>query len=108
MSKVFVKNGTPAGGPSLCESCVEAQIISGFRESDVIVRCMNSYSEPLVVPFKVYTCTAYRDRNRPDWEQMEKFALVVNEGTSSKPAGFLRSDPRCVDDEEDEEFAASS
>ena len=42
MSKVYVKNGTPIAGPSLCESCDEAQIIIGFRESDVIVRCLNS------------------------------------------------------------------
>lgn len=90
MGVVYVKNGTPVSGPSLCESCVEAQIISGFRDSDLIVRCMNSYDQPLIVPFKVRECSTYRDKNRPGWEQMEKFALVINETTSAKPAGFVR------------------
>jgi hypothetical protein len=92
MTKVNVKNGTPVGSSSLCETCSAAQIITGFRDSELIVRCIYSYDSPIVVPFKVYDCTAYRDKNRPDYHQMEKFALVINETTFSKPAGFVLGD----------------
>jgi len=32
---VNVKNGTPLHGPSLCESCMNAHILSGFSESEL-------------------------------------------------------------------------
>ena len=108
MTRVFVKNGTPVGAASLCETCSHAQIVRGYGVSEIIVRCVSNYEVPILVPFKVRDCSFYNDKNHPSYSQMKELALVINEGTSAKPAGFMRSEPRCVDDEEDEEFAASS
>ena len=41
-----------------------------------------------MVPFKVYDCSSYLDRNRPTWKQMEELAIDILPLTSSKPAGF--------------------
>ena len=91
MTKVHVKNGTAVGGPSLCESCTWAQIVRGYRDSDCLVRCLYAY-DAVVVPFKVRECSGYCDRNRPTFKQMQELALIVNETTSAKPAGFVLAD----------------
>ena len=41
----------------------------------------------IVVPFQMYECTGYYDKNRPTWQQMEKLAIHVSPG-SPKPVGF--------------------
>jgi hypothetical protein len=74
MVNVKVKNGTPIAGPHLCRNCNWGQYVTGYRESDLFVICTNS-TPNRVVPFTVRECTEYQDRNRPDWEQMEKLAL---------------------------------
>jgi hypothetical protein len=91
MGKTYVKNGTPVGTASRCETCVHAHIVHGYRESETIVACMFSYDHPLMVPFKVRECTNHEHKNRPTWEQMEKLALPIMEATTSKKAGFLTS-----------------
>ncbi len=91
MSKVHIKNGTPVGNCSLCDTCSNAQIIRGYRESEALVICNYSFDQPLRLPFKVHQCTSYQDRNRPDWDQMEKLALHINPISSAKPAGFRRA-----------------
>ena len=88
MSRTFVRNGTPVGSTSKCDSCRYAQGIYGYRESEALVFCIYSYDTPLAIPFKVRECTKYEDRNRPDWEQMEKLAIAVNPTPTLKPAGF--------------------
>src|SRR5437764_13978276 len=108
MATVFVKNGTPVGASSLCETCSYAQIMRGYGMSEIVVRCLSNYEEPIFVPFKVRDCSSYNDKNRPSYAQMKDLALVLNEGTTSKPAGFLRSSSRFVEDDDEEEFAASS
>jgi hypothetical protein len=86
MSKGYVKGGTPVGSESRCKTCSHAQITTGFRESEMITIC--SYPDPnIVVPFNVYECTRYYDRNRPNWEQMQKLAIHVSPG-NPKPVGF--------------------
>jgi hypothetical protein len=42
----------------------------------------------VALPFKVHECTAYNDKNRPDWEQMEKLAIAVLPASSANPLGF--------------------
>ena len=107
MSKLKVKNGTPVGNEHLCRSCSNGQYTVGYRESDVLAICNNSRPSR-VLPFTVYECTDYQDRNRPDWDQMHKLALTLNE-TRRKPIrgfsgnGFSRV-PVIVEDEcEDED-----
>ena len=88
MGKIHVKNGTPVGNRSLCETCDNAQIIRGYRESEALVICNYSFDQPIRLPFTVRDCTCYRDRNAPDWEQMQKLALDIQPATSAKSAGF--------------------
>ncbi len=88
MGKIHVKNWTPVGTCSRCESCTNAHVIEGYRETEVIVYCMYSYDRPFLVPFKVRECSNYADKNRPTWEQMRDLALPILETSTAKPAGF--------------------
>ena len=105
MGKLNVKNGTPVGNVHLCRNCTNGQFTTGYRESDVLVICTNS-SPAHVVPFVVHECTEYQDRNRPDWEQMEKLAISITDEPNRKPtpgfraAGFA-SVPEIVEDEDE-------
>jgi len=86
MGKVYVKGGTPVGSESLCRSCTSAHIMTGYRESEMVTIC-NDVHPNIVVPFNIYECTGYYDKNRPDWEQMQKLAIDVSAG-NPKPVGF--------------------
>lgn len=106
MGKVHVKGGTPVGSAALCRTCSNAHILSGYRESEMVVICRATYPE-IAVPFVVRECTGYNDKNRPDWEQMKKLAINISRPLRlGKPAGFGANqaagvDP--VDDDPDEE-----
>lgn len=86
MSRPYIKNGTPVGNESLCRTCTSAHIVTGYRESELITICDDVHPN-LVLPFPVYECTGYYDKNRPSWEQMEKLAIDVVPGPL-KPVGF--------------------
>jgi hypothetical protein len=86
MSKPYIKNGTPVGSDSLCRTCTWARIITGYRESELITICTD-VGPNFVLPFTVYECSGYYDKNRPSWDQMEKLAIHVAPGTL-KPVGF--------------------
>src|SRR5580692_4047273 len=86
MSKGYVKGGTPIGSESRCSTCSYAHIMTGYRESEMLTVC--TFADPnIVVPFKIYECTKYYDKNRPSWRQMEKLAIHVSPGRT-KPVGF--------------------
>ena len=87
MSKLPIKNGTPVGSVSLCKTCTNAQIMTGFRESELITICDNVHPN-LVVPFNIYECTAYYDKNRPSWKQMQDIAIHIDPASTLKPVGF--------------------
>ena len=102
-----MKGGTPIGSESLCRTCCYAQIMTGYRESEMVTMC--SCPEPnIVVPFVIYECSRYYDKNRPSWLQMQKLAIHVSPGRT-KPvgfkvgAGFGETAARVVEDEDDEE-----
>jgi hypothetical protein len=86
MSNTYIKNGTPVGSDSLCGTCANAQIIFGYRESEQITIC-TAVGPNLILPFTVYECTAYYDKNRPTWDQMQKLAIHITPGPL-KPVGF--------------------
>ena len=86
MSKTYVKGGTPVGSVSLCRTCTGAHIMRGYRESELITMC-NDVSPNIVVPFTIYECSGYYDKNRPSWDQMEKLAIDVTPAPM-KPVGF--------------------
>ena len=86
MAKPYVKGGTPVGSASLCKTCSYAHIMTGYRESEMITMC-NEVHPNIVVPFLIYECTSYYDKNRPNWEQMEELAIDVTPAPF-KPVGF--------------------
>src|SRR5271163_2038983 len=87
MGKMNIKGGTPFGWVSLCTTCSWAQIVTGYRESELIVVCTDT-NPNIAVPFKVKACSCYLDRNRPNYDQMEKLAIDVLPLSSAKPVGF--------------------
>ena len=109
MVNVKVINGTPVTGPHLCRTCTWGQYVTGYRESDLVVICRNT--EPnRVIPFSVRECTGYCDRDRPDWEQMEKLAINLTTAINRKPtpgfrgAGFANVPVSDEDEEHEDEL----
>ncbi|MFC6645953.1 hypothetical protein ACFQBQ_10255 [Granulicella cerasi] len=106
MGNIFVKDGTPSGSGSLCRTCSNAILIRGYRESEQITLCEKPY-QTMTLPFPVYECSGYYDKNRPGWDQMEKLAINVVPGPL-KPVGFkvgINTEPRLkvgVTEEDDE------
>lgn len=86
MAKTFIKGGTPVGSDSLCRTCTSSHIMTGYRESEQTTMCDKLYPA-IVVPFRIYECSGYYDKNRPSWQQMEKLAIDVTRGPM-KPVGF--------------------
>ena len=86
MGKPYIKGGTPVGSESLCRTCSYAHIMTGYRESERITMC-NEVHPNIVVPFLIYECTGYYDKNRPNYDQMQKLAIDVTPGPL-KPVGF--------------------
>jgi len=86
MSRAYIKGGTPVGSESLCRTCINAHIMTGYRESEMVTVCTETHPN-IVLPFKVYDCTGYYDKNRPDWEQMQKLAINITPDPL-KPVGF--------------------
>jgi hypothetical protein len=74
------------GSASLCRTRTNAQIMTGYRESERITMCDNVHPN-IVVPFLIYECSSYYDKNRPSWKQMEDLAITVTPAPL-KPVGF--------------------
>jgi len=86
---IYVKNGTPTHGPSLCEACVNVHAKRGYRESEVLILCRAT--EPVHrVPFAVRECSGYRDKTRPALYEMERIALIVTP-RETKRTGFVHT-----------------
>ncbi|HWW22580.1 MAG TPA: hypothetical protein VNY78_01700 [Edaphobacter sp.] len=60
--------------------------MTGYRESEMITMC-NDVHPNIVVPFLIYECTGYYDKNRPNWKLMEDLAIDVNP-RSAEAGGF--------------------
>jgi len=86
MSKTYVKGGTPVGSESLCKTCTNAHIMTSYRESEMVTMCSGVHPN-IVVPFRIYECTGYYDKNRPSYMEMQKLAIHVSPG-NPKPVGF--------------------
>jgi len=83
---VHVKNGTPIGTQSRCETCEHSHILRGYRESEGVTFCY--YATLMAVPFKVRDCSNYSDKARPNWEQMQELAIEIRPSPTLKSAGF--------------------
>ena len=112
MGKLNVKNGTPMGNEHLCRRCNWGQCMTGYRESDFVVICTNT-SPNYRVPFTMLDCSEFSDRNRPDWDQMEKLALeVAPTRVSTRTAGFsavttVQPIRRVAEDDDEDEGEAA-
>ena len=84
---IHVKNGTPMHGPSLCDSCSRAHIAKGYRATEVLVICDALYRDH-PVHFPVRECTHYLDKNRRDFEEMEKIAWIIHRDRLGLPHGI--------------------
>jgi hypothetical protein len=87
MARPYVKGGTPVTAASKCNTCNYAHIMTGFRESERIVMC-NEVHPNIVVPFVIFECTGYYDKNLPDWDQMQKLAIDVASAPLKAVSGF--------------------
>ena len=86
MGKAYIKGGTPIGSASLCDTCSSGHVMTGYRESEKLTIC-ECVNPNIVIPFLIYECTGYYDKNRPSWKQMEDLAITVTPGPL-KPIGF--------------------
>ena len=86
MSRAYIKGGTPVGSESLCRTCANAHIMTGYRESEMVTVCTDVHPN-IVLPFVIHECTGYYDKNRPSWKQMEDLAIDVSTAPF-KPVGF--------------------
>jgi hypothetical protein len=106
MGSLNVKNGTPVGSKHLCKRCTWGQFMTGYRDSDLLVICTRT--EPnFTVPFTMYECSEFMDKNKPSWEQMKNLAIHVNPGrvVSARTKGFYavtKVKPAREDQEKDE------
>jgi len=95
---VYVRNGTPPGGPALCETCTYAFIRLGYRVGEELVMCR--WTEPASrVDFRVRECTAYHDKTRPSMYQMEQLAWIVQPDRSKELTGFSVASEKSKDTE---------
>lgn len=109
MGKLNIKNGTPMGNAHLCRNCTWGQFITGYRESDLLVICMRN-DPSIPVPFVVFDCSEFSDKQKPTWEQMKKFAINLRPVRVSKTtAGFGTPTPVIPirKDDDDDEVAES-
>lgn len=82
--------------------------MTGYRDSDVLVICMRT-DPNFTVPFTMYECSEFSDKNKPTWEQMNKLAIEVNPvRVSARTKGFyaVTKIQPARDDDDDEDEAA--
>jgi hypothetical protein len=96
---VYVKNGTPLEGPSLCQTCTQALIVRGYRESEEVVVCQATYPDRRV-KFRVRECSRFIDQTRQTLREMQLIAWVLAPRGSKRRAGFLTSDESSAEEDE--------
>ena len=70
------------------QRCTWGQCMTGYRESDLAIICMNT-SPNIKVPFAIMDCTGFSDKHRPNYKQMEDLAIdVAPTRISTQTAGF--------------------
>jgi hypothetical protein len=110
MVAIAVKGGTPGGCESLCKTCAQGHIITGFRASEIEVYCRTFYIER-EIRFPVRECTFYEDKRLAKKHEMEEIAWHLR-STNGKPmrnVGFAGSTKvQEIGDETQEILAAAT
>ena len=63
MFKIFIRGGIAHGRTSLCATCASAHIVTGYRESEMVVICTEA-NPHVPIHFEVKDCTEYSARNQ--------------------------------------------
>ena len=88
---IYIKNGAPVNGPSLCETCSRGFIARGYGETELVVVCQALWPERRM-RFRVRACTAYVEKNKPTFKEMEDIAIVLDRSDLKRDAGFVRGE----------------
>ena len=88
MVTVRVKGGTPLSKETLCRTCSNAQIITGFGATEEEVFCRNFYFER-EIRFQVRECTSYEDKRLASKKEMEEIAWFLTTRKSGRSVGFV-------------------
>jgi hypothetical protein len=98
---INVRNGTANGSQSLCRTCRNAHIQTGFADSEEEVRCGYFYEQPHLVSFAVSQCTGFLDKLTPTLFEMQKIAFVIETKKRSGNIGFASAEIKVTRPEED-------
>ena len=96
---IQIKEGMPAGGESLCSTCLYGHVERGYRETEQVVFCEATYPGHRVA-FRVRDCSGYTERKRQTLKQMEDMALVLERKGYKRKVGFVSLDELNEDDPE--------
>jgi len=84
MFKIFIRGGIAHGRASLCATCASAHIVTGYRESEMVVICAEA-TPHLPIRFEVKECTGYSARERPVPAPVpRKFGFFLEESMVNK------------------------
>jgi hypothetical protein len=109
MVTIRVKGGTPEGCESLCRTCTNGHIITGFRATEEEVHCKSFYIER-EIRFPVRECTLYENRRLASKRDMEEIAwrLRSTNGKPSAGVGFVSAAQLQEAQSEEEEIAPAA
>jgi hypothetical protein len=91
MVTIRVKEGTPCGTDSLCQTCSHGHIIKGFGETQEDVFCRHFYLER-EIPFPVRECTCYEDKRLASLRAMEEIAWFLTTRKAGRSVGFVSAE----------------
>ena len=90
--KMKVYGGTePSHGEPLCQTCRHARITRGRKLDEELVFCNDSQSTPILITFKVTSCSSYLDDRLPSYYELMQQAWVLQPANSKHGAGFVRA-----------------
>jgi dTDP-4-dehydrorhamnose 3,5-epimerase-like enzyme len=82
MFKLFIRGGIAHGSTSLCATCVSAHIVTGYRDSEMVVICTES-NPHIPIRFEVKDCTEYSARKQAiPAPVLRKVGFCVEESTT--------------------------
>jgi hypothetical protein len=84
MFKLFIRGGIAHDRTSLCATCASAHIVTGYRESELVVICTEATPQ-IPIPFEVKECTEYSARDQAEAAPVpRKVGFFVDESTTNE------------------------
>lgn len=93
-------------GRSLCRHCKCSHVIEGTRPSEILIRCMTNWNQPLDMTTWIVTkCNEFIDDAQPSIDALEKIAWRVKADPKKQKVGFQTPDEyRREQREQDNDF----